>query len=410
MKIKSVLFCAIALLLVAWTLLPALAESNASANFSAYSTGSLTFSERTAGSDAAFDGNNSTAFAGSITGMFAKRSVLSGITIRAGKKIRNLRVLGSENGDTWVELYSAEKLNTVKIFGYDGSDQYTNEALEGMYTYALRYLRVEIAYGSIAEIILRGYEVDVEGTVAPLDTSYGNGGYLSTPSYYTANNSSFYGAERTNCIFNHLIGTADQGEAFIYDSDAQQNAFVSAKFTLSAPMTAIALCHKSGDANTNRWNGMLVEVSADGNQWDTVYTFPETASSTVNFRQRTVMLLSLQGENQYQYVRLTSAGKSAVSLASVDVYSALTDSPIVPGNILSGWAGDPYLGENAPAETTEKRAETTAPAVTDQTPSTVTNNAESGKKKSGGCKGMVGTECILLLVPVVPFFIRKRKK
>ena len=408
-KIVSVALC---LVLAALFCFGAAAEGATTA-LTAYQSGTLTFAETTAGAEAAFDGDNKTAFAGSITGRFAKRSVLMGVSVRAGKKIRNLRVLGSEDGAEWMELFSAEKISTVAVFGYNGAldeageENYASSNLSQMFTYALRYLRVELEYGSIAELTLRGYETDVTGKLAPLDPSYGDGnGWTSTRS--------FYNDGRTRYVFDHCVGSGDHGEAFLGDATAEQHAFIAAKFALTTPMTALALLHKSEDKNYNRWNGMIVDVSADGETWVNAYTFPSNAADTMasTIAGREMMFFYFSGENNYRYVRVTGAKYSAVGISEIDVYNAEPEGT-APVNVLSGWNGDPYQGEAAPAESTEKTTfatdPVTEPAATESAPATT---AASGGKSSGGCGSIVGGAGVLLaLVPAAcPLPRRKKRK
>ena len=145
----------------------------------------LSFATYTDGAANAFDGDSNTGYCGSITGQFAKKSVIMGITVKASSPIVNLTVKGSENGVDWVEIYTQKKINSVAIFGSNGSGSISDLTCDNMFTYAFKYLRFEMEYGAISEIIVRGYEMDTVGQLAELDTSFGKGGYQTSGSYYS---------------------------------------------------------------------------------------------------------------------------------------------------------------------------------------------------------------------------------
>lgn len=365
--------------------------------------GTLTFSVYTDGAEAAFDGDTSTAYAGSVTGQFPVRSVISGITLRAASPIVNLTVSGSEDGVRWIPLYSREKVNSVCIFGYNGSS-YTDSALNEMYTYALRYLRFELEYGSIAEIVLRGYEADLGGTVAALDASFGEGkGYDCSGSYYED--------DRTTYLFDHIIGSADYGDAITYPDSTNKYAYLTVHTADAAPITAIALAHKSNDKNVTRWNGVKIEASEDGIGWTVLKTLPADFSVTNDLGQKTLFFLTVDPGNAYRYVRLSSTAAS-ISIGSLDIYTQ-GESAEIPATVLSGWEGDPYVSEKKPTQSEE--TSDSAPAGTDG-PGTVTDAPADGTGtaepdgQNAGCGSSVSVVLPVLLLAGAPALLRKKRK
>ena len=396
-------FLPVCLLLALLLCIPAGAVTS---DLTVYTNGTLRFASFTEGAERAFDGDPSTAFEGSVTGMFSGRSVLTGLTIRAGSKIRNLVVSGSEDGVHWVKLYSRERVNSACIFGYNGVN-FDDSALNEMYTYALRYLRVEMEYGSIAELEIRGYEVDVHGTVAELDADFGDGdGYESSGSYYEDH--------RTPYLFDHIIGSAAYGDAITYPDSQNKYAYLTVRTAQDAPLRAIALAHKTNDSNAIRWNGVRIEASQDGKAWDTLRVLPADFSVTNDLRQKTLFILTLEGENSYRYVRISSTSAS-ISIGTLDLY---VDAPAaeVPDSVLSGWEGDPYLGPNAPVETREPDSETDAPdsgteAAGPETAEAPGSTASSESNRSG-CKSRLGSTslCALMGLCALAAVMRLKRK
>ena len=367
------MYLPLCLLLAALLCVPA-GAAPAAGDLRVYENGTLQFEAFTDGAEAAFDSDPATAFAGSITGKFAGRSVLTGITLQAGSKIRGLVVLGSEDGVNWVELYSRERVNTVCIFGYNGVT-YDETGMNEMYTYAMEYLRIEIEYGSIADIQLRGYEVEVSGTIAELDADYGEGkGYDFSGSYYLDSADEV----RTPYLFDHTIGSGSQGDAITKPVGSAQDAaaWIAVRTAVDRPLTAIALAHKSNDGNMLRWRGVRIEASADGETWDLLKVISADFDTVNDLTQKTLFILTVDPDNSYRYVRLSKTG-SAISIGSMDLYVA-ADAVELPENLLNDWEGDPYLGPEAPEETDDAPEETddptqestTAPTPAESTPGT----------------------------------------
>ncbi len=365
-----------------------------------HTDGKLAFSECTEGAAAAFDGNRSTAFAGSITGKFAKRSVITGITVRAEKAIVNLKVYGSEDGSNWIEIYQSSKIRSLTIFGSNGSDSYTEEIYNNMYTYAFTYLRFEAEYGSFAEIELRGYEVDVKGKIAELDTDYAKGGYDSSGSYYEDN--------RGHYMLDHIIGSPDRGDVITYADSLNKYAFLTLKLKEAQPLSAISFIHKTNDKNVTRWDGVKFEVSKDGEVWKTVEVLPGDFSTRGELRDRTIVLVTVKDTDAYSYVRVSSTTGS-LSIGAVDVYADVKAPALDVSKVVNGWEGDPYIGAEAPAETeaeTEAEAETNGNADTSE-------SSPTDKTEKDGCNAALAAPVAVIAVAMaasVAVLPKKRSK
>ncbi len=358
----------------------------------------LGFAECTTGAEAAWDGKDDTAFEGSITGKFAKRSVLTGMTVKAGKTIHNLKVYGSEDGSEWIELYSVERIRSLYILGSNGSGSYTDEMYDNMYTYAITYLRIEMEYGSISDLKLHGYEVDVTGKIAKLDASYGKGGYESSGSYYDDN--------RGHYMLDHVIGSADRGDVVTFPDSQNKYAYLTLKLEKAQKLTAIAFVHKTKDNNSVRWNGVKFEISADGSTWKTVETLPADFSTRFDLSQRTVVLIPINDSAEYCYVRISSTTAS-MSIGAVDVYADATAPSINTASMLNGWEGNPYKGVEAPKEETSKE-QTTDANVDEQTTSAA---AETEAEKSGCGSSIAASFGVAALVTAaVAVASKKRSK
>ena len=362
----------------------------------------LSFAAYTEGAANAFDGNADTGYSGSITGQFAKKSVIMGVTVKASSPIVNLSVKGSENGVDWVELYTQKKIGSVAIFGSNGSGSISDLTCDNMFTYAFKYLRFEMEYGTISEIIVRGYEMDTVGQIAELDTTFGKGGYQTSGSYYSDYN-------RMPYVINHCIHSTEKGEAIIAPA-GETFAYATLKVKGDAPITEIALCHKN-DKNTNRWNDVLIEVSTDGQTWTKVTQLASNINELHNFRERTVFLVKVDNPNNlaYTYARVSSNDGSAISIAVFDLYTATTPAT-VPATILSGWEGDPYIAEKAPAESTSEKEEENTPTSTQPVEETEATTTTVDEPKSG-CGSMIGSEIAILMSMIALMSLAlKRKK
>lgn len=366
----------------------------------------ITFAEYTDGASAAFDGDKNTGYAGSITGVFANRTVLTGVTVRASSPIVGLKVSGSENGVDWVELHSQKSVSTIAILGSNGSGSVSDTTCDSMYTYSLKYLRIEIKYGAIGEISMYGYETNVKGYMSELDASFGNGGYESSGSYYTD-------YARMPYVLDHTVHSSAKGEVITYkfldEAQSQKYAYLTLKAKGDAPITEIALMHKD-DKNVTRWNGVKVEVSADGNDWVEVTTFPTDLSSQVNLRARTVMIVDVPENGAYTYARISST-KSSISICIMELYTKGDANLEVPQNVLKGWEGDTFISVNAPADTKNNDEGGTSQTVADGNADTSENTAE---EKTGGCGSAVAAAIAPLTVCTVCAAVcpkrRKRKK
>lgn len=363
----------------------------------------ITFAEYTEGASAAFDGDKDTGYTGSITGMFAKRTVLTGITVRASSPIVGLKVSGSENGVDWVELHSQKNVSTIAILGSNGSGSVSDTTCDSMYTYSLKYLRVEMEYGAIGEIKMYGYETDVEGYISELDTSFGTDGYESSGSYYTD-------YARMPYVLDHTVHSSAKGEVITYKfldaAQKQKYAYLTLKAEGSSPITEIALMHKD-DKNVTRWDGVRVEVSADGKSWVEVTTFPDNLSTQTNLRARTVMIVDVPDDGAYTYARISST-KSSISICVMDLYTKCDVAPQVPENVLKGWEGDPFKSVNAPADTkdgnnTEGNSQTSA-----EDDSTAESTAEEGK--SGCGSAVVAVSAPIAVCSALAALCPKRRK
>ena len=396
-RIIIVLTLAVSLILSA--LLTVCADSENDVQF--FSESRLNFTSYTEGAESVFDGDSETGFGGSITGVFAKKSVVMGVTVKASSTIINLSVKGSENGVDWVELYSQKRIGSIAIFGSNGSGSISDLTCDNMFTYSFKYLRFEMEYGEISEIEIRGYEMDTVGTLAELDKTFGKGGYQTSGSYYSDYN-------RMPYVINHCIHSTEKGDA-ITAPTGDTFAYATLKISGTAPITEIALCHKN-DKNTNRWNDVLVEVSADGQTWTKVTQLASDFNELHNLRERTVFLIQVDNPNQtpYTYARISSNDGSAISIAVFDLYTA-KDPVEVPSNILKGWDNDPYIAIKAPAQseedTTEDTTEITSEVITD------TQSEQPSEEKKSGCGSAISsmTALPIMFIAVGAFATKKRK-
>ena len=362
----------------------------------------ITFDAYTAGAESAFDESNTTAYAGSITGHFAKRTVLSGVSVRAGSQIRNLTVSGSTDGIHWIPLYTAEKIATVRIWGsMTGTPSGTQ--FHDLYTYAFSYLRFEMTYGSIADITLWGYETELasDEQLAGFDTAFGYGGYTHSGSYYGNN-------ERAKELLTHCIGGGDQGDVLTYSDPINKFAYLTVKFEKAERLTAIAFAHKSGDKNDVRWNGVKFEISSDGENWTAVCTLSADFNKQSNLKNGNLVLIRPEAAMECTYVRVSSTAGS-ISIGALDLY-VQGQAATVPSDILNTWTGNPYTGEKAPAESeqTKERIDAEIPTKEQQTNAVTDAPAPSGS----GCGSRISGLPLLLLTAgiLLPVGLKKRFK
>ena len=388
--------------------------------FRTYTDGVLTFSAYTEGAGAAFDGDQTTAYDGSVTGMFAKPTVLSGITVLTPEVITDLTVKGSADGVNWVTLYTLNKA-TAKLpaeFGSAGPDEtYTGMMRDEMYTYVLKYVRVETATGEISEIKLFGYKVDVVGQEIALDTSYVNGkGYTVSRSHYDP--------PKTDYVFDHIIG-ADWNKGDVskpMDGDDTKNSYFALKLEKAVPLTEIAFAARSGETSWNslkRFNHIYIEASVDGTNWVTLTTTPDDfalmpdASTEAeddfiinpenDLTKYTICIYKVSDTTAYQYVRIRSdkdsGGSGWMNFAEINVYGQDT-AQSAPANVLKGWDGDPhaYANDNTVTEPVTEPATTPVTSAPETNAPDTTPTTDEPKK---GCGASVGGAFALLLTATV---------
>ncbi len=391
---KRSLFLLIITIIVATTCIPSFAESS-----NVFKHHEVTFDTYTDGAESAFDEDSATAYTGSITGHFAKRTVLSGVSVRAGSKIRNLTVSGSTDGINWILLYSAEKITTVRIWGsMTGTPSGTQ--YDDLYTYAFSYLRFEMTYGSIADITLWGYETDlaVDEQLANFDTTFGYGGYQHSGSYYESN-------DRAKELLTHCIGNGDHGDVLIYSDSLNKFSYLTVKLEKSERLTAIAFAHKSGDRNDARWNGVNFEVSSDGENWATVCTLSADFNKQNNLKSGNLVLIRPDSATECTYVRISSTSAS-ISIGALDLY-VQGQSSTVPSDVLNAWSGNPYAGEKVPAESEQTKERIDAEIPTKERQTEVTTNVSDSS--GSGCGSRISEFPLLFLIVGMLLFAKLKK-
>ena len=337
------------LLLSLLAIVPTAAEETTAADpYHSYTEGNLTFSEYTTGAEAAFDGNLETAYDGSITGKFSNPVVLSGVSLQTPDTLTDITVKGSADGVNWITLYELSKA-TQKLpaeFGSGGADVVSTGAMrDQMYTYVLRYVRIETASGSISEVSMFGYEVDVTGSEIGLDTSWGTDGYQVSKSYYNP--------PKTDFVFDHIIGADwNKGDVITFaDGDETQTAYLAVKLERAVKLTELTFAARSGSNATllSRFDGVYFEASADGTDWVTLSTTATDFTTRHDLSKYTICVLEIDDTAEYQYVRLrsdaNSVAKGWLTLAELNVYGE--QEPVtVPENVLNAWADDPHINSN----------------------------------------------------------------
>ena len=378
--------------------------------YHSYTEGNLTFSEYTTGAEAAFDGNLETAYDGSITGKFSNPVVLSGVSLQTPDTLTDITVKGSADGVNWITLYELSKA-TQKLpaeFGSGGADVVSTGAMrDQMYTYVLRYVRIETASGSISEVSMFGYEVDVTGSEIGLDTSWGTDGYQVSKSYYNP--------PKTDFVFDHIIGADwNKGDVITFaDGDETQTAYLAVKLERAVKLTELTFAARSGSNATllSRFDGVYFEASADGTDWVTLSTTATDFTTRHDLSKYTICVLEIDDTAEYQYVRLrsdaNSVAKGWLTLAELNIYGE--QEPVTaPENVLSEWEGDPHVAqqgedegeENSPTVSGEDDTNTAAPqdSSADATPteepaSGDTQDAIVGKEE--GCQSIVPSGVVL---------------
>ncbi len=354
----------------------------------------INFSEYTDGADNAFDGKQSTAFAGSVTGKFQGKAVVSGVTVRAKDEIKNLKIYGSENGDEWIELYSEKKIRKLSVFGSTNNGTYSDEILDSMYTYAFTYLRLEIEYGSIAEITMYGYEVDVRGSISALDEDYALGGFDCTMVYsdMPADDQQEFNAKKCANLVGHVLGSKENGAAIVKGT-TDEFAYFTVKLKEPSRLTEIAFCHLYDDRNMIRWNNLVFEGSVDGENFEAIGILPPDFSYMNNLKARTMAFLPIEADKEYSYVRM-SVPKGGMSISAVDFYIEAQMPDIDTAKVLNAWEGDPYIAVK------QEQASAEAPTETTQV-----------TEESGGCKSSIaGGAVVLLSACTCAVFVRKKRK
>ena len=378
--------------------------------YHSYTEGNLTFSEYTTGAEAAFDGNLETAYDGSITGKFSNPVVLSGVFLQTPDTLAAITGKGSADGVNWITLYELSKA-TQKLpaeLGSGGADVVSTGAMrDQMYTYVLRYVRIETASGSISEVSMFGYEVDVTGSEIGLDTSWGTDGYQVSKSYYNP--------PKTNFVFDHIIGADwNKGDVITFaDGDETQTAYLAVKLERAVKLTELTFAARSGSNASllSRFDGVYFEASADGTDWVTLSTTATDFTTRHDLSKYTICVLEIDDTAEYQYVRLrsdaNSVAKGWLTLAELNVYGE--QEPVTaPENVLNAWEGDPHVAqqgedegeENSPTVSGEDDTNTAAPqdSSADATPteepaSGDTQDAIVGKE--GGCQSIVPSGVVL---------------
>ncbi len=370
--------------------------------FSNYVDGEIQFASYTTGADAAFDGKADTGFDGSITGRFDGNYVLSGVTITALGEVTGIVVSGSDNGTDWVKLYEAESADEKfpAEFGSFGSN-HTGTIRDQMYTYVFEYVRIETASGSIAEVDLFGYKVEVEGQMMDLDTNWETNGYKVNRSHYTP--------AKTEFVFDHLIG-ADWNKGDCVkpnDGDETKTGYFAVKLEKATVVTEISFAQRGGETSANalkRFNGIYFEASVDGTAWTTLATTGDDFYQTHDMTKSTICILDVNDNTEYNYVRIRSdkdsQGSGWLQLAEFNVFGKAAASTVDPATVLNNWDGDPHVAgattptdpDNGGEEPTEET--TAAPEETTAAPETT---AKETAAEESGCGSTVTISALAIV-------------
>ncbi len=421
--IRSILLAMAMVLLLATASIGVSAGADASP-FHGYADGVLTFTAYTEGAEKAFDGDEATGYDGSITGVLANPSMLSGVCIKAVDTITDITVKVSADGVNWNTVYELNKA-TKKLsaeFGGAGPDvAVTTIMREEMYTYVAKYIRVETGSGEIAELSLFGYAVDITGQEIALDTSYGTNGYTVSLSHYNP--------PKTEYITDHSLGGSwENGDAIKpVDGDETKTGFYAVKLAKPTKLTEVVIaprqdCSKENIAN--RFNAIYLDASVDGANWVTLLTTPEDYSTQYTLANNTVHVWTISDSTEYQYVRLRSdlysVGKGWLTFSEFNVYGAGGAAVTAPANVLKGWEGDPHVAAEADvttaAPTEEVAPPTEAPTAEAEKPTTEPSNGtqatgdQAPSEKKGCGASFAGGALALLAVIGCGVTARKRKE
>lgn len=353
---KKFLVSLCSLLLIATTCVPAYATAgDVNVTAATWYHSEISFAAYTEGAVNAFDGDATTAYAGSITGQFATRSVLSGLTLTAGSTIYGLLVSGSEDGVNWIDLYEADKVENTIIFGHNGSS-WATDLSEGaeMYSYSWQYIRIEIAYGSIADVVMYGYAMDVVGNVSALDITFNETGWKYSKNYYADR-----GVDYMDDLTDHILGVAYEGPC-IDATEGEAYGWLILKTAKEEPLSAISFMFRMGDGwgARCRMAGVMFEGSEDGESWTEITTLDTSTSngyvniSTVN--NKNLSYIEVDQTKNYRYIKISAGKRTLDSLATmltfgtIDLYTKGADVT-APANILKDWDGDTFVAEKPAA-------------------------------------------------------------
>jgi len=378
------------------------ASADEASAFFTYTDGELTFKAFTEGAEKAFDGDDSTGYDGSITGMFEKPVMVSGVTVKAVDTVTDVTVKVSADGVSWNTVYEVNKA-TKKLaaeFGSAGPDVKVTGAMRGeMYTYVVKYVRVETGSGKIAELNVFGYAVDVTGVEIAPDTTYETNGYKVSLSNYTSSKLEF--------CYDHNLGSSwEQGEVV---KAQDQAGYIETKLAKATVLTEVVIglradCNKENIGN--RFNGIYLEASVDGSTWTTLLTTPEDyyVQTDMANNVNVAHVWKVTDTTAYQYVRIrsdaASAGKGWLTLAELNVYGK-GETATAPANVLKGWEGDPHVAEApATAAPTDEVTEPVQESNATQPQQTVgnANGAQAAEKKGCGAFITVGAPALIAIL------------
>lgn len=356
-------------------------SASAAVAVNSYEDGKLSFSKYTESADHAFDGSTDTAYDGCVIGMFEERSVVTGITVKAAKRIVNMTVKGSVDGEEWIELYSEDEIKSTRVFGGTNNDNYSAQMLKDMYSYAFNFLKFEMEYGSISEISVRGYAVDIEGELVELDRNYVSSGIGFEHS--GVGDTTLYSDDDAEKLFDHVIGAKNDFSYIGYKDAANKFAYVTAKLKTPTVLSEIAFAARTGDSSANcaKLNGAVFEASVDGQSWDTLITLAGDLSTTHALADGTIHVLKLDGFSKaYNYVRLSST-KNALTIGLLDFYGEADAPSYDADEVCNDIDASVYLGADAPSVATT--ADSTTAAEDNDVESVETTAAVEEKK---GCR------------------------
>lgn len=386
------------------------ASADETATFFTYQDGELVFTSYTEGAEKAFDGDETTGFDGSITGMFEKPTMVTGVTVKAVDTVKDVTVKVSADGVNWNTIYEVNKV-TKKLsaeFGSAGPEVKVTSTMRGeMYTYVVKYVRVETGAGEISELQVFGYAVDVTGIEIAPDTTYETNGYKVSLSNYEVSKLEF--------CYDHNLGSSwEQGEVVKpqgVDADPTLTSYIETKLEKATVLTEVVIglradCNKENIGN--RFNNIHLEASVDGSTWTTLLTTPEDYYTKTDMANNINVshVWKVTDTTAYQYVRIrsdiASGGKGWLTLSELNVYGK-GEVATAPANVLKGWEGDPHVVETpvtvAPTEeVTEPAPQPEATQPQQATTTTTESNGTQTTEKKGCGASITGGALALIAI------------